>query len=115
LSMAFLELYPIVDAAVLWGYLWISKRILFLCDNEATVYIVNNGRSKCLFIMRLMRMLMWCACQNNFCFRSEHVPGVKTEISDSLSRLQLDRFKTLAPMADKVPYRCPLISRVMWH
>jgi hypothetical protein len=33
--MAFLELYPIVVAAVLWGHLWTSKRILFLCDNEA--------------------------------------------------------------------------------
>jgi hypothetical protein len=57
-SMAFLEFYPIVVAAVLWGHLWTSKLILFLCDNEATVYIVNKGRSKCLFIMRLMRMLM---------------------------------------------------------
>jgi hypothetical protein len=113
--MAFLELYPIVVAAVFWGHLWTSKRILVLCDNEATVYIVNKGRSKCLYIMRLMCMLMWCACKNNCCFRSEHSPGVTNEISDSLSRLQLDRFKKLAPMADEVPYRCPPISRVMWH
>ena len=74
--MAFLELYPIVVAAVLWGHLWTSKRILFLCDNEATVYIVNKGRSKCLFIKRLMRMLIWGACKKKFCLRSEHVPGV---------------------------------------
>jgi hypothetical protein len=113
--MAFLELYPIVVAAVFWGHLWTSKRILVLCDNEATVYIVNKGRSKCLYIMRLMCILMWCACKNNCCFRSEHSPGVTNEISDSLSRLQLDRFKKLAPMADEVPYRCPPISRVMWH
>jgi hypothetical protein len=57
-SVTFLELYPIVVAAVLWGHLWTSKRILVLCDNEATVYIVNKGRSKCLYIMRLMCMLM---------------------------------------------------------
>jgi hypothetical protein len=57
-SMAFLELYPIVVAAVFRGHLWTSKRILVLCDNEATVYIVNKGRSKCLYIMRLMCMLM---------------------------------------------------------
>ena len=62
-----------------------------------------------------MRMLMWCACKNDFCFRSVHGPGVKNEISDSLSCLQLDRFKTFAPMADEVPYRSPPISRVMWH
>jgi hypothetical protein len=114
-SMSFLELYPFVVATVLWGYLWTTKRILFLCDNETTVYIANKGRTKCLYIMRLMRMLMWYACKHNLCFRSEHVPGVTNEISDSLSRLQLDRFKTLAPMADEVPYRCPPISRLMLH
>jgi hypothetical protein len=44
-----------------------------------------------------------------------HIPLKLNEISDSLSRLQLDRFKTLAPMADEVPYRCPPISRLMLH
>ncbi|CAG2244443.1 unnamed protein product [Mytilus edulis] len=34
LSMAFLELYPIVVAALLWGKEWKCKKILFLCDNE---------------------------------------------------------------------------------
>ena len=56
-----------------------------------------------------------CMQTNTFSFRSKHVPGVKYEISDSLSRLHLDRFKTLAPMADEVPYRCPSVSRVTWH
>lgn len=37
LSMAFLELYPIVVAALLWGSEWKRKKILFYCDNEATV------------------------------------------------------------------------------
>jgi hypothetical protein len=82
-----------------------NQKDAHIVDNEATVYIVNKGRSKRLFIMRLMRMIMWCACKNNFCFRSEHVPGVKNEISVSLSSLQLDRFKILAPMTDEVKMR----------
>ncbi|CAG2245618.1 TMC [Mytilus edulis] len=45
-SMAFLELYPIVVSAILWGSQWTTKRILFWCDNEATVAIVKKGRSK---------------------------------------------------------------------
>ncbi|VDI02263.1 mediator of RNA polymerase II transcription subunit 24 [Mytilus galloprovincialis] len=60
-SMAFLELYPIVVSAILWGSQWTTKRILFWCDNEATVAIVKKGRSKCLQIMKLMRKLTWCA------------------------------------------------------
>ena len=40
LSMAFMELYPIVVAAILWGSEWATKRILFHCDNQATVSII---------------------------------------------------------------------------
>ena len=43
-SMALFELYPIVMACVLWGYLWTRKRILFNCDNLATVDIITKGR-----------------------------------------------------------------------
>nr|XP_006812893.1 PREDICTED: uncharacterized protein LOC102807207 [Saccoglossus kowalevskii] len=42
LSMALLELYPIVVAAMLWGGKWSQKRIRFNCDNEATVHIINK-------------------------------------------------------------------------
>lgn len=54
-SMAFFELYPIVMACVLWGHQWNRKRIVFNCDNLATVEIINKGRSKIPSIMKLMR------------------------------------------------------------
>jgi hypothetical protein len=73
LSMAFLELYPIVVASLLWGSEWKCKKILFWCDNEATVAIVRKWRSKSIEIMRLMRQLTWCICQNNFLFIARHV------------------------------------------
>jgi hypothetical protein len=71
--MAFLELYPIVVASLLWGSEWKCKKILFWCDNEATVAIVRKWRSKSIEIMRLMRQLTWCICQNNFLFIARHV------------------------------------------
>lgn len=114
LSMAFLELYPIVVAALLWGSSWSTKKILFWCDNEATVAIVKKGRSKCLEIMKLMRQLTWCAAKFNFHFSAKHVPGYKNEISDALSRLQMSRFRRLAPQADQYPCTCPSVSEVMW-
>jgi hypothetical protein len=46
MSMAFPELYHIVVAAVLWSKNWIKKRIVFHCDNESIVNIINQGRSK---------------------------------------------------------------------
>ncbi|CAG2225805.1 unnamed protein product [Mytilus edulis] len=60
MSMAYMELYPIVIAAIIWGDEWSGKRILFYCDNMATVLIIKKGRSKSLEIMRLMRRLTWC-------------------------------------------------------
>ena len=113
-SMAFLELYPIVVSAILWGSQWTTKRILFWCDNEATVAIVKKGRSKCLQIMKLMRKLTWCACKYNFHFSAKHVPGYQNDISDALSRLQIDRFRKLAPSAAQHPMKYPSSSDVMW-
>ena len=115
LSIAYKELYLIVVAAILWGKNWSKRRIVFHCDNKATVSIVNKGRSKCLHIMQLMRRLTWCACIHNFTFRSIHVPGKLNDISDSLSRLQFARFQRLAPQADKVPHLCPRHSDVIWN
>lgn len=115
MSMAFQELYPIVVAAILWGHFWTNKRILFYCDNAATVSIICKGRSKVLSIMLLMRRLTWCALKGNFSIYAEHVPGKDNSIADSLSRLQMNRFRQLAPTARPTPCICPPVSEVMWN
>ena len=46
LFMAFWELYPIVAASIVWGKYWKTKCILFMCDNQATVRIVQKARSR---------------------------------------------------------------------
>ena len=42
-SIAYQELFPIVLAASIWGHTWQKKRILFYCDNEATVSAITKG------------------------------------------------------------------------
>lgn len=44
MSIAFMELVPIVASVVLWQDSWFKKRILFHCDNAATVAIVNKAQ-----------------------------------------------------------------------
>jgi hypothetical protein len=112
ISIAFQELYPVVIAALLWGKYWIRKRILFYCDNQATVNIINKGRSTAPAIMKLMRMLVITAGLHNFAFLAEHLPGVDNSIADSLSRFQMSRFRKLAPHARIHP--CELPSKVMF-
>ena len=114
LSMAFRELYPIVIAAVLWGHEWKGKKILFMCDNMATVFIVNKGRSKCTVIMKLMRRLTWCAAINNYHFSAQYVHTKSNNAADALSRHQISRFRRLVPQAYPQPCPGPPPCDVMW-
>ena len=114
LSMAFRELYPIVAAAVVWGKYWKTKRVLFMCDNQSTVQIVQKARSRCLAIMRLMRTLTWTAAMNNFHFCDKHLPGVTNLPADSLSRLSFQKFRMVAPYADTHPQPCPTPEEILW-
>lgn len=64
--------------------------------------------------MLLMRQLTWYAIRFNFAIFAEHLPGTRNNIADSLSRLQMDRFRALAPLAQIQPYQCPHPTAVMW-
>ena len=70
LSIAFLEVYPIILAAMLWGNSWKRKRIRFHCDNLVVAHILNDGRSPCTAIIQLIRRLVIEAAINNFIFSS---------------------------------------------
>ncbi|CAC5392206.1 unnamed protein product [Mytilus coruscus] len=115
LSMAYMELYPIVIAAIIWGNEWSGNRILFHCDNMATVLIIKKGRSKSLEIMRLMRRLTWCSAKYNVIIYATHVAGKCNTIADALSRLQMDRSRQLCPTASVEPCHCPPHSEILWN
>lgn len=113
-SMALYELYPIVMACVLWGHLWACKKLLFHCDNLATVEIINKGRSKVNSIMKLMRKLTFHAASHNFVIHAVHIEGKRNTVADSLSRWQMAKFRFLAPHADPLPVPClPLDAMMM--
>lgn len=105
-SMAFYELYPIVMACLLWGHTWERRRILFHCDNLATVDIISKGRSKVSSIMKLMRKMSLHAAKNNFTVHAQHLPGIQNIIADAISRYQMDKFRAVAPEAEPCPTPC---------
>jgi hypothetical protein len=112
MSIAFLELVPIVTCAVVFGSSWTRKRILFHCDNMATCAIISKGRSKSPVIMHLMRRLTLSAAQNNYIIHAKHIPGKLNVLSDCLSRLQISKFHRLAPMADEHPTPVPPLHQL---
>ncbi|MES9994401.1 MAG: reverse transcriptase domain-containing protein [Candidatus Thiodiazotropha sp.] len=107
MSIAYLELVPIVVSALLWSHSWVGKRILFHVDNAAVVAIITKGRSRSAPIMNLMRRLTWCSIKNNFVLHAQYIPTKKNTVVDSLSRLKFQAFRRLVPSADAYPTKVP--------
>ena len=99
-SITFMEMLPIVLAVYLWGPLLANKIIVINCDNEAVVECINKQTSRSKPVAHLIRIFVLQCLNINSVFRAKHVPGSLNEIADSLSRLQWEKFKRLAPQAD---------------
>lgn len=108
LSIAYKELFPVVLAAHVWGYLWERQRVLFKVDNQSVVAILNSRTSRDPDIMALMRSLLFAAARFSFSFSAEHVPGVTNGVADALSRFHMQAFRNLAPHADHQPTVIPM-------
>ena len=89
-------------ACYIWASIWAQKRILFYCDNQAVVSIINSKRSKSPHIMDLMSAPTSQTMKYNFYFKAVHVPGHSNDSADSISRFQQTR---LAPHADQQPQK----------
>ena len=106
-NITVLELYPITVAVHLYGASMANHCITFLTDNEAVVAVINKTTSKHKQVMALVRSLVLACLKHNILFRARHLPGVDNVLADALSRLQVHRFKQLAPWARPVPDPVP--------
>ena len=98
------ELYPIVLALELWGKKLQNKSIMFNCDNEALVFVLNKQSSKDPQIMYLVRRLVLLSLSFTILFKSTHLLGRCNVISDVLSRLQVSKFRSMLPEAIFYPH-----------
>ena len=74
-----------------------NQRITFFTDTEALVHIINKNSCRDKLLMSFVRRLVPVCLQNNVLFRARHVPDMKNDLADSLYRLQIQRFRRLAP------------------
>ncbi|OCT57735.1 hypothetical protein XELAEV_18003071mg [Xenopus laevis] len=100
-------MFPIVIALYLWGEVLMNKRVIFVSDNVGVVQAINRQSASSGEVVRLLRILILRCLHLNVGFRAVHLPGVQNEIADSLSRFQWERFRQLAPLADKRGHRFP--------
>ena len=116
-NIAILEFYPVVLSLYLWGHEMRNRCILFFTDNEALVHAINKQSCRDKALMFFMRKLVLVCLQNNILFKAKHVKGVHNTLADSLSRLQVENFKRLAPAhMEHCPTDIPLhLQPQNWH
>ena len=111
-SIQWKELFPIYVTCFIWQRQFSGKRLLFHCDNNAVVNIWSADSSRSPEIMSIIRKLFYIAAKNEFTVNVQHIPGTSNLLADSLSRLQVQKFLQLAPVADKQPTPVP---RQVWN
>lgn len=88
LNIAVRELYPILVLTKMFGHLWKNHSIVFHCDNQAIVAVINKQSAKDPYIMRLLRPLILQLMLNNITFHSVYIKSCDNTLADILSRFQ---------------------------
>jgi hypothetical protein len=60
------EMVTVVIAVKLWCCKWQGRRLLVICDNKATVQIINSGRAHESFLQACTRELVFLQCKFEF-------------------------------------------------
>lgn len=85
ISFAWQEFYAIMVACHLWVDYLANRRIVFHCDDESVVNIINSKRSRVPRVMDLLRNFTLLTLKRNIYVRAQHIQCKKNEIADSLS------------------------------
>ena len=116
-NIAIREFYPIVLSLMLWSDHIRDRCITFFSDNEALVHVINKSTCRDTSLMIFVRKLVLVCSRHNILFKAKHISGFKNTLADALSRLQIERFKKLAPAyMDPMPTAIPShLLPVNWH
>ena len=114
-SIAYLELFAVCMGIFAWSQELQNRRLLPHCDNKSVVSMINNTTSGCKHCMHLVRLLVLQSLRYNFKIYAVYVESAKNELADSLSRLQLVRFKKLcAKYGNKWDREPTVLPRELW-
>ena len=93
-DIAIEEMIPLAIAAEIWAKMWERRRILFRSDNTAVVNTLKYGLCRDRHLAFCFRELAIRAVLNNFTFTAMHIPVKFNKASVTLSRLNLQLFKS---------------------
>ena len=81
-----LELLALIVAITVWAKNLTGRRVTVLCDNTATVWVINTGKTRDKVMQMLLRELCYITATNKFEIVAQHIPGVENRLPDMLSR-----------------------------
>ena len=107
-DISVLELYPIVVGLIMWADKLTNQQVIFFSDNESVVHVINKQTTKDKALLALLRQLVLACLRYNFLFKARHIAGSKNVLADSLSRLQVEKFKRISQGRDLAPTKIPV-------
>ena len=106
-TIEYLELYALVAGVLRWGHRFKNRRVRLFCDNMGVVHMVNNNSAHGKNCMILIRTLVLESLKQNVRIFAKYINTKANGIPDSLSRLDLDRFRKLSPHMEDNPVQIP--------
>ena len=94
-SIAYLELYAVTAAVLLWIHRYENKKIALFCDNLSVVHMINKNTSGCKNCMVLIRLIVLHGLLHNVKITAKHISTKDNFLADHLSRLRVGTFKKL--------------------
>ena len=107
LSISALEMYPILLVLLIFSSELKKKSLVIPTDIEALVHVFNKKSSKDPYISNMLRELTLVCLRHNLRVRAVHIPGHFNSLADALSRLQVSKFKAMAPWVAPDPVSVP--------
>ena len=108
-SIEYLELFALCAGILTWHEhrKLNNTKIIVHCDNQAVVGMINKLSSSCKNCMVLLRLLVLDGLIHNRRLSARYIKSRDNVLSDVLSRLKIEKFKSLAPnmqaYLDKIP------------
>ena len=84
------------------------KHIIFHCDNQAVVQIINKQSTAIPTLMKLVRKMVLILLRHNITFKSAHIPAKENKLCDALSRQEAPLHLLEAYRMDKTPTMIPV-------
>ena len=109
-----LEMFAIYAAIESWSESFKNQQIFIFTDNESIVSVWSSGTSKDKKLMVIVRALFFLITKLNSSFSFQHVPGKDNIYSDLLSRLQVERFKSVFPFSAENPSTVTNCTKDLW-